>query len=104
MSDEQVDRDLDEMTGDPAITRQLKSSLQRLRSGAAGPGLADMARDVLEGRATLRDAVRNPAYASAMTNVMGRLEQWNADLTDQQRHQLVEDAKAQPHDDGGTPE
>jgi len=94
MQDEQVDRGLDAMTGDPALTRQLKASLQKLRDGVGGPGLAEMAREVLEGRTTLRDVARSSAYAAEMSTAMAGLQQWNADLTDEQRDQLIADAKA----------
>ena len=94
MGDEQVDRNLDAMTGDPALTRQLKASLQKLRDGVGGPALAEMAREVLEGRTTLRDVARSSAYAAEMSTVMAGLQQWNADLTDEQREQLIADAKA----------
>ena len=48
MRDDQVDQGLNAMTGDPALTRQLKASLQKLRDGVGGPALAEMAREVLE--------------------------------------------------------
>jgi hypothetical protein len=95
--DDQVDRGLDEMTGDPALTKQLKVSLQRLRDGAGGPALAELARDVLEGRTTLRDVARSSAYATAMTPVMQRLQEWNANMTDDERDQLVVDTKTELH-------
>ena len=72
------------MTGDPALPRQLKASLQKLRAGVGGPALAEMAREVLEGRTTLRDVARSSAYAAEMSAVMAGLQQWNADLTDEQ--------------------
>lgn len=94
MDDEQVDRDLDAMTGDPALTRQLKASLQKLRDGVGGSALAEMAREVLESRTTLRDVARSSAYAAEMSTVMTDLQQWNADLSDEQREQLIADARA----------
>lgn len=75
------------------MTRQLKASLQKLRDGVGGPALAEIAREVLEGRTTLRDVARSSAYANEMSAVMARLQQWNADLTDEQREQLVADAR-----------
>lgn len=98
MRDEQVDQGLDAMTGDPALTRQLKASLQKLRDGVGGPALAEMAREVLEGRTTLRDVARSSAYAAEMSTVMAGLREWNANLTDEQREQLIADAKAAKDD------
>jgi hypothetical protein len=93
MPDDQVDRDLDAMTGDPALTRQLKASLQKLREGVGGPALAELAREVLEGRTTLREVARSSAYAAEMGAVMRRFQQWNAELTDEERAKLIADAK-----------
>ena len=90
-----MNRDLDEMTGDPAVTKHLKASLQRLRDGAAGPVLAEMATDVLEGRTTLRDVARSSAYASEMGNVMAGFQRWNAGLSDEERNQLAADARSE---------
>jgi cytochrome c-type biogenesis protein CcmH/NrfG len=93
MPQDPVDRDLDEMTQDPALTTELKASLRRLSDGAAGPMLAEMARDVLEGRTTLRDVARSSAYATAMTDVVGRLQDWNANLSDREREELATEAR-----------
>jgi hypothetical protein len=97
-AEDEVDRDLDDMTGDPAVTRQLKASLQRLRSGAAGPELAEMARDVLDGNLRLRDVTRGSGFAGAMTNAMNRLSEWNAGLTEEERESLS--AVARSHVEG----
>src|SRR5439155_10802627 len=65
MADEALDRDLDQMTGSPALVKQIKQikqSLHRLADGAGGPRLAEVARDVLDGRMALRDLGKSAAY------------------------------------------
>jgi hypothetical protein len=96
--DDEVDRQLDEMTGDPAVTKHLRASLEKLRDGAGGPGLAEMAREVLQGRTTLREVARSSAYATEMAKVMADLREWNTGLTDRERERLAADA-TDPHQD-----
>lgn len=51
----------------------LRESLRRLAAGAGGPDLAEMAREVLSGRATLRHAMMSRAYAEAWAPHIQRL-------------------------------
>ena len=51
---------------DLARARTLRDSLRTLAGGGAGAALQEMARDVLDGRIGLREAVRAPAYAEAL--------------------------------------
>ncbi|TWG23600.1 hypothetical protein FHX34_102149 [Actinoplanes teichomyceticus] len=54
------------MTGDPRVSRVVKESLDRLRSGLAGPEIAEMARDLLAGRIELRGLADSPIYGDAL--------------------------------------
>lgn len=94
MTDEQLQRDLEQMSGSPAIAKQIKESLRRLTNGAAGPELAEMARDVLDGRTDLRSVARSSVYAGHFTDAIGRFQRWHADLTPDERNQLVVDTRA----------
>jgi hypothetical protein len=87
------------MTGNPALTRQLKASLQRLANGLGGPVLAEMARDVLDGRISLRDVTRSYAYADAMATVMDGYRKWHVQLSDRERQQLFENTEAELRDE-----
>jgi hypothetical protein len=49
------------------LARVVQRSLQRLATGAAGDALREMAKDVLDGRVSLRDAVTAEAYAGALS-------------------------------------
>jgi hypothetical protein len=59
--------------GDPGRYRLLQESLRRLAAGSAGPDLAEMAREVLSGRITLRRAMNSRAYAEAWYPYVERL-------------------------------
>lgn len=61
-----ADPELRDMAGgDLGRYQLLRDSLRRLAAGAAGPDLAEMAREVLAGRVTLRQAMNSRAYAEA---------------------------------------
>jgi hypothetical protein len=92
MSEDDVNQRLDEMTGDPAVTRQLRASLEKLRDGGSSPALAEMAREVLEGRTTLREVASSSAYATEMGKVMADFQEWNSGLTDEEREKLAAEA------------
>jgi hypothetical protein len=93
MPDDQVDQDLEHMAGSSALGRHLKESLTRLKNGAAGPALAEMAREVLEGRTTLGQVAASSAYAGPLTAAADEIHHWNATLTDKEREELIRDAK-----------
>lgn len=97
-----LDRDLEDMSGSPALARGLKEDLRRLRDGAAGPELAEMARDVLDGNIELRTAARSSFYADQLTEAVGRYQSWKeqrtSDELDQFRYETQRylDQEAQP--------
>jgi hypothetical protein len=47
VDEEPLQRELEQMSGSPVFAKKIKESLQRLAGGAAGPELAEMAREVL---------------------------------------------------------
>lgn len=55
-----------EMTGDPARARRLRRSLEALADRGSDPAVREMAREVLSGRLSLREAANVPAYGEAM--------------------------------------
>jgi hypothetical protein len=61
-----VDANLRELARDPGLARSLRRSLGRLADGVGGPELQEMARDVLAGRISLREAAGSHAYAAAL--------------------------------------
>ncbi|HEV8173998.1 MAG TPA: hypothetical protein VGP91_10165 [Actinoplanes sp.] len=99
MTDDPLDRDLEQMAGSPQLAKAIKQNLQRLSNGAAGPDLAEMARDVLEGRTDLRTVARSSAYAGQITEGINKFNRWQSDLTPDERTQLLEDTRAAIYDE-----
>jgi hypothetical protein len=92
---EALDRDLEQMSGSPALANQVKESLHRLADGTAGPKLAEMARDVLDGRTDLRTVARSSVYADNLTDAIGQFQRWQAQLTPDEREQFLNQARQQ---------
>jgi hypothetical protein len=95
MSDEALDRDLEQMSGNPALAKHIKESLRRLAGGAAGPMLAEMARDVLNGRTDLRTAARSSIYADNLTEAIGQFQRWQDTLAPDEREQFLTQTQQQ---------
>ena len=87
MSDEPLDRDLEQMSGSPALARHLKQSLHRLAAGAGGPRLAEVAREVLDGRMALRDMAKSSVYTDYFTEAIAGFRRWQAELAPDEREQ-----------------
>jgi hypothetical protein len=94
MDDEQLQRGLEQMSGNPALANQIKQSLRQLNDGRAGPGLAELARDVLAGRTDLRTIAQHSAYANQLTDAIQRFHHWYTQLTPDERDQLADDTRA----------
>ena len=89
MSDEHLDRQLAEMTGNPQLARAIKNSLRKLQDGAAGPELAEMAGEILNGRSDLRGLATTSAYAGALTDGVERFQQWQAETPADEREHIA---------------
>lgn len=83
-----LDRDLDAMTGDPRLSRVAKESLERLRAGVAGPEMAEMARELLDGRIKLRSLADNSVYGHVLLEGVEKYRRWESDLNQEERRQL----------------
>lgn len=99
MSDDHIDDALERFAGDKNLAADLKANLERLRDGVGGPELAEMARDVLSGRTTLRDVARSSAYATPLTEAMDRFHEYDAQLTDEERAKLITRAELRLNSD-----
>ncbi len=100
-NDEQLQRDLEQMSGSPVLAKQIKESLRRLSDGIAGTELAEMARDLLGGRTDLRTVAQSSVYAGQITEAIARFRRWQAELTPEERDRLIADTRTQlfSHDD-----
>ena len=88
MTDDPIDRDLAEMAGNPRVAAEIKNHLQRLSRGAGGPELAEMARDLLEGRTSLREVGKSEVYADQFNAATRRFLDWYHELTPEERGEL----------------
>jgi hypothetical protein len=93
VADEALDRDLEQMTGSPVLAKHLKQSLRRLVDGAAGPRLAEVAREALDGRTALRDMAKSSAYADYFTDAIAGFHRWQAELTPAEREQYLDEVR-----------
>jgi hypothetical protein len=103
VSDERpIDRELDRMAGNPEVAAMIKKDLERLATGAAGREFAEMAKELLEGRSSLRDVGQSAAYAAQFTEAAERYRKWYAELSPEQRAELDRTAREQfdQRDDG----
>lgn len=90
MTGDPLDRDLHEMAGNPRVAAAIKNHLQRLSRGAGGEELAEMARDLLDGRTSLREVGKSQVYAEQFTSATARFFNWYAELTPEERQRLRE--------------
>lgn len=79
-AEDEIPAELQEIAGDdPRRAELLYRSLQRLRDGAGGSALQEMASDVLAGRASLRAAIGFSYYQDALTEHLQRFRDWQRD-------------------------
>ncbi len=88
--DERVPRDLlDVAHGDRGAARLLYGSLRQVAEHAGQPELREMAREVLSGRITLRQAVQSDAYREVLSGRLGEFMAWYRNLDPQERDEQV---------------
>jgi hypothetical protein len=83
-----------EMTRDPARARQLRRSLETLAE-RGDPTVREMAREVLSGRLSLRDAANVPAYGEAMRQGVQEGLRAYAALSEAERREAEEEGRRQ---------
>ena len=91
---EPIDDELRRMAENPKLAESVKESLRRLAGGSAGPALAEMAKELLAGRTSLREIGRSQAYAPELGAGVARFQQWHRDLTPEQRAELERQTQA----------
>jgi hypothetical protein len=99
--DDALDEELERVTGNRKMAEELKRNLTRLRDGVGGPALAEMARDLLDGRITFRDVTRSSAYADPLTNAMNTFREQHDQLSEDERAQLLAEAEERFRDNDG---
>ncbi|GAA2679612.1 hypothetical protein [Actinoplanes palleronii] len=91
--EEPIDRELEAMAGSAAMAREVKAALARMKNGEAGPEMAEMASDLLEGRIHLRDLAATSVYSGPMLEGIERYKQWESELTPEQREALTSEVR-----------
>lgn len=91
---ERVTRELETIgRGDPGTTRMLRSSLQRLATGAGGTELQEAAKDILAGRVGARRALASNIYGRALHDGIRRFHEQYEKLSPEQRRDLRESGR-----------
>jgi hypothetical protein len=83
-----IDEDLLRIAGNPKVADAVKESLRQLSKGTAGKDLAEMAKELLAGRTTLREIGQSEAYATHLNTAMAKFQQWQSALTPEERNEL----------------
>ena len=85
--------DLDRIAGDPELAKRLREDIVRLRGGVGGDKLAEMARDLLDGRIGLRTVAGSSAYAEPLSAAAAKYDEWFRSLEPEEREGLVAEAR-----------
>jgi hypothetical protein len=91
--EELIDRELEALASHSQIAKEVKESLRRMKDGEAGPDMAEMARDLMEGRIRLRDLATTSVYSGPMVAGIERYKQWESELTPEQRQALQDQVR-----------
>ncbi len=81
--------------GDPVAAEQLRRSLEVLREHADDPRLSAQIGRVLDGRTSLRDLVRDPAFAGVLARGMGSFGRRYEEMSPEERLALTREAQRQ---------
>lgn len=87
------------MAGSRQAAEEVKRNLIALRDGAAGPDLAEMARDVLDGRISFREVARSSAYAEPLMNAQEAFLRWQSQVEEEERARLVAETQKRLYGD-----
>jgi hypothetical protein len=94
MIDDALRHDLERATGSPQLAKAVREQITRLSRGAGGPVLAELARDLLDGRTDLRSVTRGSAYAEPLSEVMSGFARWHDNLEPEERERLIRGTEA----------
>lgn len=83
-----IDDELLRMSGNPKVAEAIGRGLHQLSKGGAGPELAEMARDLLAGRISLRDVGQSSAYGPQLTEAFGKFQRWQSELSPEERERI----------------
>lgn len=81
--------------GDPVSAEQLRRSLVILRDHVDDPRIAGELRRVLDGRMTMRELVRDPAFAGVLARGMGAFGARYEEMSPEEKLALTREAQRQ---------
>ncbi|MFM9366660.1 hypothetical protein [Streptomyces sp. Da 82-17] len=84
---------LDMSQGDPAQARLLRKSLETLAAGHGGDALKEMARDVLAGRSSLREAANVSAYSEQLIEQARPMAEKWASMSELEREEVAAEGR-----------
>ena len=93
--DDALIRDLERTLGNKELAKQARESILKLRDGAGGGQLAEMARDLIDGRIGLRTVGTSSAYAEPLTAAASRYGEWFRNLDPEEQAAFMADARAE---------
>jgi hypothetical protein len=82
-------------TSRPGLTEHRRQLLKRLASNTRNPAVAEMARDLLNGRITPRDVMANGLYNEELSKGTEKFTSWYRELSDEEKTAAWEQAEAQ---------
>jgi hypothetical protein len=84
---------LDMAGGDPALAKVVRASLERLRDGAGDEAMRELARDVLDGRISLRSVASTRAYEDVFLDQFRQLRLWREQVGEEEYQRRATEAR-----------
>lgn len=82
-------------TSRPGLTEHRRQLLKRLANNTRNPAVAEMARDLLNGRITPRDVMANGLYNEELSKGTEKFTSWYRELSDEEKTAACEQAEIQ---------
>jgi hypothetical protein len=92
-TDDALKRELERTLGSSELAKRVYDDIVRLRDGVGGSQLAEMARDLLDGRIDVRAVARSSAYAEPLSAAAARYDEWLQSLDPEERDRLMAEAR-----------
>ena len=78
----------------PGLENAAMAILRRLAETAAVPELAELARDLLDGKVSLRSASTSSAYETSLVAAISQYRKWDAQLSPDERERVLTETRA----------
>jgi hypothetical protein len=81
--------------GDEALAKAVRAALERLRDGEGGNEMREVAKDVLDGRISLREMATSDVYGDALRERLRKLAEWREEVGEEEYQRQVEKTRSQ---------